>query len=699
MVTDEQRVETSRKNLEAIVRGGQIVIDSDSCMHENFNKFISAIIPMLHTYDRKIVIFDVTFAELCEYAKNESSDSKKVRQAIENVSRLANADIIRIMRLPDNETIVSKLQSFRKKGRVNMTFITQDKNKARAIIKSNTDTEKIEVRQINQYGFLSLHFVKKEAEKRPVKKAPFYVADDSKMYKGPFNCFISDYDFKENDIVYSDGVCLTLDKKIGEGGEGTIFSIVGTPGILVKIFNDQKVNNIERSFYSRKKVELLLESKIERRADICFPIAKVTDGNGNFIGYTMRQAEGISMNKLLIGSQRTIKQYFGENTSRKQTVELCISFLKAVKFLHDNGIVIGDIRTENIIVKSPTEITIIDTDSFQINEFTCPVGIALYTAPERINDNFEMINKSTFMNRKSDDCFAVATILFQILMPAKEPYSKSDVAEEDLEAIKNGVFAYPHPNMRKKETKAQAPKGNWRFCWSHIYTDIRVMMYETFMKDSEHYLPENRYTVDEWLVAFKKYYNRIISGEIEEYDPMSLDLIPIRFIKSRRLEYGKCNNPDCKLDIVSTKDLQKYHGYCYKCAHISCVFPCPICNQNDIVYKMIDELEGKPKPDKCFDCRQKELSTIYTTILCIDCGRDFDITFRDKEYFESKGYHLPKRCPECRSEAGKRVKPHRQNSAPDTSDNSSGSSYSNSGPSPSVRSFADIIRKILNLDR
>ena len=691
MVTDEQRIETSRKNLEAIVCGSQIVIDSDSCMHEEFNKFISNIIHLLGTYGRKIVIFDVTLAELCEYMKSETTDTAlKARQVIENISRLDKADIIRIMRLPENETIVSKLQSLKEKGRVNITFITQDRNKASEIVEGNKTPKKIEVRQINQYGFLSPHFIKTESKPKP--EPLFHVVGDNEMYKGPFDCFISDYDFKENDIVYSDGRCLTLDKKIAEGGEGIIFSVVGVPDMLVKIFNDKKVNSAERSFYSRKKVELLLESKIERRSDICLPVAKVTDRYGNFIGYIMQKAEGISMNKLLIGSQRTIKQYFGENTNRKQTVEMCIAFLKAVKYLHDNNIVIGDIRAENIIVKSPTEITIIDTDSFQLHEFTCPVGIALYTAPERINDDFSMINKSTFMKRKSDDCFAVATILFQILMPAKEPYSKSNVAEEDLEAIKKGVFAYPHPNMSRRETKAQAPKGNWRFCWSHIYTDIRVMMYETFMKDSGHYLPEQRYTIDEWLSAFKKYYNRIISGEIEKYDPMSLELIPIRFIKSRRLEYGKCKNPECRLDIVSTKDLKKYHGYCYKCAHISQTFPCPVCNQNDIVYRLVDELENKPKPEKCFDCRQKELSAVYKTIPCIDCGSYFDITFRDKEYFEKKGYQLPKRCPDCRAESGTRIKYKKQNSV-----SSHTETTSETMESDSLAERIRKIRKLLNL--
>lgn len=33
---------------------------------------------------------------------------------------------------------------------------------------------------------------------------------------------------------------------------------------------------------------------------------------------------------------------------------------------------------------------------------------------------------------------------------------------------------------------------------------------------------------------------------------------------------------------------------------------------------------------------------------CIDCGTLFTITEEDKKYFKSKGWVLPKRCPNCR---------------------------------------------------
>lgn len=39
---------------------------------------------------------------------------------------------------------------------------------------------------------------------------------------------------------------------------------------------------------------------------------------------------------------------------------------------------------------------------------------------------------------------------------------------------------------------------------------------------------------------------------------------------------------------------------------------------------------------------------VYKTIPCMDCGRDFDFTMRDKAFYEQKGFQEPKRCKPCR---------------------------------------------------
>jgi DNA replicative helicase MCM subunit Mcm2 (Cdc46/Mcm family) len=38
------------------------------------------------------------------------------------------------------------------------------------------------------------------------------------------------------------------------------------------------------------------------------------------------------------------------------------------------------------------------------------------------------------------------------------------------------------------------------------------------------------------------------------------------------------------------------------------------------------------------------------TLTCADCGREFQWTARDQEFFAEKGFQQPKRCRECRQE-------------------------------------------------
>lgn len=36
------------------------------------------------------------------------------------------------------------------------------------------------------------------------------------------------------------------------------------------------------------------------------------------------------------------------------------------------------------------------------------------------------------------------------------------------------------------------------------------------------------------------------------------------------------------------------------------------------------------------------------TIVCKDCGKEFELTDAEQEWFKIKGFEFPKRCKECR---------------------------------------------------
>ena len=199
----------------------------------------------------------------------------------------------------------------------------------------------------------------------------------------------------------------------------------------------------------------------------------------------MPEARGKELQKSLF-----IKKLLEKNfpTWRKRdTVELCITILQKIKYLHDRNIIMGDINPANILVVSPKEVYFVDTDSYQIEDFPCPVGTINYTAPEIQRRHF-----SGFLRTKGNENFAVATLLFMIMLPGKPPYSQQG-GEDPISNIIKMDFSYPFGDNSNKKT----PDGPWRYIWSHLTYDLKKAFYNTFRIDGENSKKDDRLSVNE----------------------------------------------------------------------------------------------------------------------------------------------------------------------------------------------------------
>lgn len=57
--------------------------------------------------------------------------------------------------------------------------------------------------------------------------------------------------------------------------------------------------------------------------------------------------------------------------------------------------------------------------------------------------------------------------------------------------------------------------------------------------------------------------------------------------------------------------------------------------------------KGYSLPKRCPECREKKHNNIIK-IKCVDCGKEFELDGYQQEYFAKKGQVLPKRCRACR---------------------------------------------------
>ena len=638
------------KKIEHYLKDGKVFMDTCSFMDEHANDFVCHAVPILDKYNQKVFVPKKCVDEMIHHSHDKENEkkAKAAVNAIEILGKLQQRGFLDI-RGEENDNFADNvfLTQFTKyRIKYSLVLITQDRKLGRDILALNNSEsvngKRIRVLRINKYGFLSKHEYDNQYWNKSNSLSEYN--DDAHMQeevpideKFPVSNHVTNISNEqltitmipsEDDDVIADGQKLKLVKELGVGGEGTIYET--NTQYVAKIYKPEKIT--KRKF---AKLRLMISKKIDVQG-ICYPISIIYNMNNEFVGYLMPRASGRELGKSIFIKPLFIK-YFPD-WKKKDTVRLCMTILKKIKYLNDRNIILGDINSANILVVSPNEVYFVDTDSYQVGEFPCPVGTIYYTAPEIQRKNF-----GSFLRSQGNENFAIATLLFMIMLPGKSPYAQQG-GEDAIENIINMDFSYPFGDNSNKKT----PDGLWRFIWSHLTYDLKEAFYNTFRKGGKYSEEYSRLNADAWLQLFNEYYKLLDSGKFGEQDKMSEELFPTRFKKNPYKEYATC-----KLCGEEEEKERLVEGICHNCLNQGEVYQCKRCGK-DMIYNNYDKyIKKSPQYDICFKCKQ-ELDQIYSKARCIECQKEFDITRREYEYYMAKGYKLPKRCPECRASRKKK---------------------------------------------
>jgi DNA-binding helix-hairpin-helix protein with protein kinase domain len=364
-----------------------------------------------------------------------------------------------------------------------LLLITQDNNLAKDILALNDNysvkANEIKVNRINKYGFFSEFFWhdmnRSNSASQSSKKKEIELDEDETFRICNHVTGTADTKIKVSEMptegsnVYTSKESIRLTKELGTGGEAAVY-LTNTP-YVAKIY---KKDNITARKY--EKIQLMLSKNIDCEG-ICYPVEIIYNSKREFVGYLMPQAKGQELQKSVFGPKPLFLKKF-PNWKKRDTVELCVTVLEKIKYLHDRNIIMGDINPSNILVVSPKEVYFVDTDSYQIEEYPCPVGTNNFTAPEIQKKHF-----SGFLRTKGNENFAVATLLFMIMLPGKPPYSQQG-GEDPISNIIKMDFSYPCGDNSNKKT----PEGPWRYIWSHLPRYLKEAFYNTFRKEGSYSL-------------------------------------------------------------------------------------------------------------------------------------------------------------------------------------------------------------------
>ena len=282
---------------------------------------------------------------------------------------------------------------------------------------------------------------------------------------------------------------IILKEEINKGGEGTVYLVDNST--VAKIYHPKSLT-VEKE----AKIKALLSKKI-RFEGICAPLESLYDSKDKFIGYLMPKAEAEKGFELqtCIFNPALLKNKL-PNWTRLNLVTLSITILEKIKYLHQNGIIIGDINPFNILIKDDKTVFFVDVDSFQVDNFPCPVGTVHFTAPEI--QNIESFNK--LIRTEEHEYFAVATLLFMIFLSGKTPFSFQGGGNMK-ENITSMNFSYPLGD----EDNYMAPQGMWEFIWSELPYEVRKAFYTVFKENI-------RLSIDDWLNILYVYLEDLQQG-------------------------------------------------------------------------------------------------------------------------------------------------------------------------------------------
>ena len=604
------RNEVQVEFLEKCVKEYRIFIDTCSLLQEGTEKFFSNIVPILWREKKSLIMPLSVYKELekiagsYNYCRQKYSSNPNLydlaNRSFGNVKRMVDAELIKIYADKDDgnfaDNVFLKVITG-KRMQFDILLITQDVELAKEVLNLGRSSGavrvpyKVVVEKINADGFLEKIFWSKEkpvppdsSEKIPANER-FKLSNEIVNIEGNLPVtsvpkvgdWVTSIRVGERKIVH-------LVEEIGSGGEGSVYK-TNLEGLSVKIYKPEKITRLRF-----EKLKLMLTKDIECEG-VCFPLALIYNQRNEFVGYLMKTARGRDLGKSVF-MPALLKKIFPSWT-RIDTVQLCVTILKKLKYLHDRNIILGDINPYNILVVSPTEVYFVDTDSWQVEGFICPVGMPLFTAPE-------LQKKSSYgLRTLGNENFAVATLLFMIMHPGKPPYSMQD-GEGIVENIIRGDFSYPFGEQKT----GKAPNGPWRYCWSHLLYKVKEAFYETFRYNGKFHDENNRRNAGWWLRLFEYYLELMKTGKMKDQDEESLLIFPTRFKHQRDKVYSKCKFCGKEFDSETL-----VNGACPKCV---------------------------------------KKNEIYVWRTCKECGERFSITVGEKEFFDKKGFDLPMRCKDCR---------------------------------------------------
>jgi DNA-binding helix-hairpin-helix protein with protein kinase domain len=295
------------------------------------------------------------------------------------------------------------------------------------------------------------------------------------------------------------GTEITLDGPLlGRGGEASVYALPGHTDLAAKIYH----NPTEEQ--AGKLAAMLAAPPVAppergQHVTIAWPTGRLLEpgDEGRVVGYLMPR----------IDNAHLIWEFYNPGVRR----EICSQFhygsllrtarnlAAVVRTLHECGYVLGDLNESNVLITPQALVTLIDVDSFQVpgrdRLYRCRVGRPDYTPPELQGASFADVDRLP-----QHDAFALAVLIFQLLMQGIHPFAGTCAAEGELDSIAAriaaGAWPYAWTQTGLVQPSPHAPP------WHVLPPSVQDAMRRCF--EDAHTEPDLRPTAAQWQHALEE---------------------------------------------------------------------------------------------------------------------------------------------------------------------------------------------------
>ncbi len=241
---------------------------------------------------------------------------------------------------------------------------------------------------------------------------------------------------------------IQVEAELARGGEGIVYTLHGQPRTLAKVYAPAP-----RDGQDEKLRWMLAHPPREpggvqsSHPALAWPQGLLFDGSGRFVGYLMARVQDAA-SILFVFNPRTRAQALPAFDRRYQH-RAARNLAAALVALHEGNYIIGDLNESNVLVTPSAMVTLIDVDSFQVQEprngriivYPPHVGKPEYTPWELQGHALGEVLRQT-----QHDDFSLGVLVFQLLMEGNHPFRARWLRPGDPppleERIRQGWFPY-----------------------------------------------------------------------------------------------------------------------------------------------------------------------------------------------------------------------------------------------------------------